>query len=46
MDTLLQISFFSIIVFSGLTALAGTFVFAGHVLAAEAVEEYDDTHAH
>ncbi len=41
MDTILQISFFSLLVFSGLTVLAGAFVYAGHLLAVEAVEEYE-----
>ncbi len=40
-DTILQISFFSLLVFSGLTVLAGAFVYAGHLLAVEAVEEYE-----
>ena len=44
MDTVLQIAIFSVLVFSGVTLVAGVLTFMGHALASEAVE--DDPHAH
>ncbi|ADI15519.1 hypothetical protein [Truepera radiovictrix] len=45
MATLLQISFYSLLVFSGITVLAAAFVLASHAVATEAVEEHDP-HGH
>ncbi len=44
MDTLIQIAVYSVLVFSGVTLVAGMLTLAGHALASEAVE--DDPHAH
>ena len=44
MDTVIQITVNAVLVFSGVTLVAGLLTFAGHALAAESAEE--DPHAH
>ena len=44
MDTVIQIGIYSVLVFSGVTLVAGVLTFVGHAFASEAVE--DDPHAH
>ncbi len=44
MDTVIQIAVYSVLVFSGVTLVAGVLTFVGHAFASEAVE--DDPHAH
>lgn len=44
MDTMFQIAFYSVLVLSGVTLLAGTLTFAGHALASEAIEEDPNGH--
>ncbi len=44
MDTVIQIAINAVLVFSGVTLVAGMLTFAGHALAAESAE--DDPEAH
>ena len=40
-ETLIEIMIFSTLVFAGIGAIAGAFVYVGHLLAEEAVEPED-----
>ena len=44
MDTAIQIALNAVLVFSGVTLLAGALTFAGHALAAESAEDDPDAH--
>ncbi len=44
MDTVVQIAVYSVLIFSGVTLVAGVLTFVGYAFASEAVE--DDPHGH
>ena len=44
MDTVFQIAVNAVLIFSGVTFVAGALTFAGHALAAESAEDDPSTH--
>ena len=44
MDTVIQITVNAVLVFSGVTLVAGMLTLAGHALAAESAEDTADSH--